>query len=111
MLDTPAIAAIASLIGIFVGVLGRFYYVKRSSELTLEVSDRDELQRVRAEMHGDLKELRVEYKAQIIQSIECQLKNAALSEENARLRERVAVLVEETGRLRGKLEESRDHKQ
>ncbi len=110
MLETPAIAAIASLIGILVGVFGRFYYVKRTSQLTLEVSDRDELKGVRAEMHADLKELRVEYKAQVVQSVECQLRNVLLTEENSRLREEKAVLAEENGRLRGKLEESRDHK-
>lgn len=92
MLENGAIVAVVGLVGTIVGALGRYLYVKQNGQLTLDVSDRDELKGIRAEMHSDLKELRIEYKAQVVQSIECQLRNAVLVEENNRLQERIAEL-------------------
>lgn len=92
MFDNAAITAVVGLAGGIVGALGRYLYVKQRGQLTLDVSDRDELKGIRAEMHSDLKELRIEYKAQVVQSVECQLRNVVLTEENARLKQEVARL-------------------
>jgi TolB-like protein len=87
LLETAAIIAVTGLAGTIVGVLGRVYWVKRGSQLTLEVRDRDELKGIRSELYAELKELRLEYKAQVVASIECRLRVAVLTEENARLSE------------------------
>lgn len=95
MLENGAIVAVAGLVGTIVGALGRYLYIKQKGQLTLDVSDRDELKGIRAEMHSDLKELRIEYKAQIAQSIECQLRNVVLTEENVKLKLRISELETE----------------
>lgn len=110
MLDTAAIAAIVGLAGAIVGALGRYLYVRQTGQLTLDVSDRDELKGIRSEMHADLRELRIEYKAQIVQSIECQLRNAVLTEENTRLKTEVARLNQTINSSRLLLDDSQPDK-
>lgn len=92
MFEATTIVAIVGLAGTILGVLGRVYRVKRGSQLTLEISDKDELKGIRSELYAELKELRLEYKAQVAQSIECRLRVAILTEENARLTEENARL-------------------
>lgn len=101
MLENAPIIALVGLASTVVGILGRIYYVRRTSQLKLELSDKDELKGIRSELYHELKELRAEYRAQVAQSIECKLKVVFLTEENTRLRARVGELEGEVAELRG----------